>query len=192
MERGFVSDRSRIANLSSTATQMTSLNRGTGDRDPATTSDVQNAAPPSMTMKRGYHIRIVLNPANITRPSTSSQLPDSFIPASLFQPLPSHSAKSSLRRNTLSRTPTLRADYRTGPLSIDWIDFDHMGSVIHKSSERGTQAKYPAEKADLLRSGTSRSSGSHLRTSYTEEDWVNQPSRGDCSRLSGWLRQAHG
>ncbi|KAF8817504.1 BRCA1-associated protein [Phlegmacium glaucopus] len=85
---------------------------------------------------RGYHIRIVLNP--------SKQLPsDSFVPASLFQPLPSHSHKSTLRRNTLSR-PNLNKDYRVGPISIDWIDFDQM--TIHggkKTKEHGNRG--PAE-----------------------------------------------
>ncbi|KAF8909339.1 BRCA1-associated protein 2-domain-containing protein [Gymnopilus junonius] len=82
-------------------------------------------------MRRGYHIRIVLNSENNS---------SSFIPASLFQPLPSHSAKSSLRRNTLSQPK----DYRYGPITIDWIDFDHMGTVLHSNKDRG-RAKGPAE-----------------------------------------------
>ena len=93
----------------------------------------------------GYHIQIVLNPEN--SPGTSLQPhPDSFIPASLFQPLPSHSPKSSLRRDTLSR-PILNKDYRTGPIRIDWIDFERMSSILHggkKVKEHGRGAKLPS------------------------------------------------
>ncbi|KDR80572.1 hypothetical protein GALMADRAFT_240888 [Galerina marginata CBS 339.88] len=83
-------------------------------------------------MRLGYHIRIVLNPSN-----------HSFIPASLFQPLPSHSKKSSQRRNTLSGPPAQTKDYRFGPITIDWIDFDHMGSILHSKDK--DRAKGPAE-----------------------------------------------
>ncbi|KAF8967694.1 hypothetical protein BDZ97DRAFT_1656175 [Flammula alnicola] len=103
-------------------------------------------------MNRGYHIRIVLNPESSTTRPSSSQTPESFIPASLFQPLPSHSSKSTLRRNTLSRgIPVLGppaskkdSDYRLGPISLDWIDFDHMGSVIHSGKDKG-RGRGPAE-----------------------------------------------
>lgn len=84
---------------------------------------------------RGYHIRIVLNPENSSRASPT----DPFIPASLFQPLPSHSPKSTLRRNTLPR-PNLNKDYRLGPITIDWTDFDQMTSILHsgkKAKEHG-------------------------------------------------------
>ena len=86
----------------------------------------------------GYHIQIVLNPENSSRPQ-----PDSFIPAALFQPLPSHSPKSTLRRDTLSQ-PILNKDYRTGPIRIDWIDFEQMSSVLHsgkKVKEHGRGVK---------------------------------------------------
>jgi hypothetical protein len=88
----------------------------------------------------GYHIQIVLNP-----PRTSHQPhPDSFIPASLFQPLPNHSSKSTLlRRDTLSRS-NLNKDYRTGPIRIDWIDFEQMSSILHggkKAKEHGRGVK---------------------------------------------------
>lgn len=81
-------------------------------------------------MHRGYHIRITLCPQN------PASTPESFIPASLFQPLPSHSTKSSVRRNTLSRTTTETKDYRTGPITLDWTDFDHMTSVMHSAKDR--------------------------------------------------------
>ncbi|PPR03194.1 hypothetical protein CVT26_008042 [Gymnopilus dilepis] len=88
-------------------------------------------------MRRGYHIRIVLNPEHKS---------NSFIPASLFQPLPSHSAKSTVRRNTLSRPlPHQTKDYRYGPITIDWIDFDHMGTVLNSSKDKAGRARGPAE-----------------------------------------------
>ncbi|KAF9480521.1 zf-UBP-domain-containing protein [Pholiota conissans] len=98
-------------------------------------------------MNRGYHIRIVLNPENTPTASSSSSsslTPESFIPASLFQPLPNHSPKSSLRRNTLSRPPKPQQDYRLGPISVDWIDLDHMGTVVHTSKDKG-RGRGPAE-----------------------------------------------
>ena len=87
----------------------------------------------------GYHIQIVLNPEN----SLHQPHPDSFIPASLFQPLPSHSPKSTHRRDTLSR-PILNKDYRTGPIRVDWIDFEEMSLILHggkKAKEHGRGAK---------------------------------------------------
>jgi hypothetical protein len=90
----------------------------------------------------GYHIQIVLNP-----PRTLHQPhPDSFIPASLFQPLPNHSPKSTLRRDTLSR-PNFNKDYRTGPIRVDWIDFEQMSSILHggkKVKEHGRGVKLPS------------------------------------------------
>ena len=87
----------------------------------------------------GYHIQIVLNP-----PRTLHQPhPDSFIPASLFQPLPNHPPKSTLRRDTLSR-PNLNKDYRTGPIRVDWIDFEQMSLILHggkKVKEHGRGVK---------------------------------------------------
>ena len=91
------------------------------------------------SLMRGYHIQIVLNP-----PRTFHQPhPDSFVPASLFQPLPSHSPKSTLRRDTLSRA-NLNKDYRTGPISIDWIDFEQMSSILHagKRAKEGRGVKF--------------------------------------------------
>lgn len=78
-------------------------------------------------MDRGYHIRIVLNPES-TSPSTSS-----FTPASLFQPLPNHPPKLH-RRNTHSLPSVEEQDYRLGPISIDWVDFDIMGSMLHSTA----------------------------------------------------------
>ena len=88
----------------------------------------------------GYHIQIVLNPENSSRTFHQSH-PDSFIPASLFQPLPNNPPK--LRRDTLSRS-NLNRDYRTGPIRIDWIDFEQMSPILHggkKVKEHGRGVK---------------------------------------------------
>ncbi|KAH9888935.1 zf-UBP-domain-containing protein [Cubamyces lactineus] len=112
---------------------------------------------------RGYHIRITL-PAPSTlasqatsssykqtssiasgshsrtgsvNTSSSSSYNDTFIPASLFQTLPSHSQKSTgARRNTLSiystekRAQTReRTDYRLGSIRIEWVDLSHMDAT---------------------------------------------------------------
>ncbi|KAH9479491.1 RING finger protein ETP1-like protein [Psilocybe cubensis] len=92
-------------------------------------------------MRRGYHIRISLDP----EPKTlRTNLPDLFIPATLFQPLPSHSAKSTVRRNTLSRPIQKKKDYRFGPIAIDWVDFDHMRPMMLSAKER-PRSRGPAE-----------------------------------------------
>ncbi|PPQ90742.1 hypothetical protein CVT25_010131 [Psilocybe cyanescens] len=92
-------------------------------------------------MRRDYHIRISLNP----KPTTSRQsLPESFIPATLFQPLPSHSSKSTVRRNAPSRLLPKTKDYRFGPIAIDWVDFDHMGSMMLSAKDK-IRSKGPAE-----------------------------------------------
>ncbi len=102
-------------------------------------------------MKRGYHIRIVLNPES----DPSSKKP--FVPASLFQPLPNHSPKSSIRRNTFSRPSAENKDYRLGPITIDWVDFDYM-SILHSASgkEKGRGRGEYVATYDLLRDATQR------------------------------------
>lgn len=92
-------------------------------------------------MRGGYHIRIsVLKP--IPTPSTSSSYKQShldtstFIPTSLFHSLPPHPPKSTARRYTVhharpqilgaSEEKNESADYRFGPLRVDWVDFDNM------------------------------------------------------------------
>ena len=87
---------------------------------------------------RGYHIRISLQPKHSDR-SLLAHNSDIFIPTAIFQRLPNHPPKSSLRRNTLSKAPADTRDYRLGPICLDWIDFDNMSSVINtgKEKERG-------------------------------------------------------
>ena len=125
-------------------------------------------------MRRGYHIRIVLNPEHKS---------NSFIPASLFQPLPSHSAKSTVRRNTLSRPlPPQTKDYRYGPITIDWIDFDHMGTVLNSSKDKAGRARGKFDDTEISgptsRLAPRRSSRSHLCSAHPEQDRDDQPSRG--------------
>ncbi|KAF9054431.1 hypothetical protein BJ165DRAFT_1565151 [Panaeolus papilionaceus] len=98
-------------------------------------------------MRRGYHIRIIVNPEK-----SSNRGLDSFIPASLFQHLPSHSYKSSLRRNTLSKPLPKNTDYRRGPISLDWTDFDHMSATA--SGKEKSQAKGHAEAAFVTHTHT--------------------------------------
>ncbi|KAI0820359.1 zf-UBP-domain-containing protein [Trametes gibbosa] len=104
---------------------------------------------------RGYHICISLvSPSASSSASTSASHKQTtsisfassthqdgrgsgtpFVPHYLFQQLPSHTSKSGTRRNTLSvyHTPPekepqsqRRADYRLGPIRVDWVDFSHM------------------------------------------------------------------
>lgn len=92
-------------------------------------------------MRGGYHIRISLTKP-VLSPSSSSSYKQShldtstFVPTSLFQPLPTHPPKSSARRYTIHH-PRVQAagspdesnehrDYRFGPVRLDWVDFDTM------------------------------------------------------------------
>ncbi|OBZ74261.1 RING finger protein ETP1 [Grifola frondosa] len=93
---------------------------------------------------QGYHIRISLHCPSSSSSSTStsyhhpsaiSSTPSNiFIPASLFQQLPSHSPKSTARRNTLSAyhhssvsvSQSERRDYRFGAIRVDWVDLPDM------------------------------------------------------------------
>jgi BRCA1-associated protein len=71
---------------------------------------------------RGYHVRIVLH-----LPPSKSQKTDAFIPLSLWQPLPTHPRKSTLRRNATFNPR--RKDYRLGPIALDWADIDNMAAT---------------------------------------------------------------
>jgi hypothetical protein len=92
---------------------------------------------------RGYHIQIVIhsNPPL----SSSSLFPntDTFIPTSIFQHLPAQPPKHTARRHALFNPK--HKDYRYGPIRLDWIDFDNMGTVAVNGKEkehgRGTQGQ---------------------------------------------------
>jgi hypothetical protein len=72
---------------------------------------------------RGYHIRISLQ--------RSQQYP--YIPSSLFDKLPSHNTRQTRRKNAVINQQN--ADYRFGPIRIDWADL-HM-SNLKKEKKRG-------------------------------------------------------
>lgn len=118
---------------------------------------------------RGYHIRITLDRPSPATPSTSlsyastsmlsSSNITSFVPKSLFEPLPSHSLKSTTRRNTVSihRTyshssiqPAPHRDYRYGPIRIDWADLAEMDVSITKKSGVGKDRGMVVFRPSLL------------------------------------------
>jgi len=144
------------------------------------------------SMKPGYHIRIVLN-----HPSSSNQATNSFIPATLFQPLPSHSPQSTLRRNTHSHPEVPTTDYRQGPISVDWMDFDHMGSVTHSGKDkdrgRGNEISLHVSLAFLtdMNCPLLRTCSSHFRPPHSQEIRNYQPFRGHRSCFPRWFQQTH-
>ncbi|KAI0705156.1 BRCA1-associated protein 2-domain-containing protein [Cytidiella melzeri] len=123
-------------------------------------------------MPEGYHIRIsVTNPEPAAFISTSSSFKQThlqascstFIPTSLFQPLPAHPQKAVSRRYTIhhprstSKEESTRIadsveynskkDYRFGPLRVDWVDFDTMDL---EGLKKGSAGK---EKESLIHRG---------------------------------------
>ena len=118
-------------------------------------------------MKGGYHIRLsVTKPTNHTTPTSASYQrshldTSTFVPSSLFEPLPAHPPKPTGRRYTFhhpreavqpaepSEEEPERKDYRLGPLRVDWVDFDDMdvngvsrrGSVKDKGQSRKGECK---------------------------------------------------
>ncbi len=80
---------------------------------------------------RAYHVRIVLH----LPPSKSQKTKtDAFIPLSLWQPLPTHTRKSTARRNA-TFNPRGK-DYRLGPIALDWVDLDNMTATPFPSQGR--------------------------------------------------------
>ncbi|KAF6761578.1 hypothetical protein DFP72DRAFT_803728 [Ephemerocybe angulata] len=75
---------------------------------------------------RGYHIRITLQP--------TSQ--DDFVPASLFQHLPDHSNSPEAPKANSDK------DYRLGPITVNWMDFDE--GLPFSAKDKG-RIKGPAE-----------------------------------------------
>ncbi|PBK99385.1 zf-UBP-domain-containing protein [Armillaria gallica] len=61
---------------------------------------------------RGYHIRIIV--------SLKKDSPDTTVPPSFFQHLPSHKPNSTSRRNATFNP--WNKDYRFGPIRLDWSD----------------------------------------------------------------------
>ena len=111
-------------------------------------------------MKGGYHIFISVDKqlastsasASYTQRSEATQ--DQYIPNSLFEHLPPHSAKSSQRRNTLHNSSKQawrngepskslnHSDYRLGPIHVDWVDFEKsfpMESPVNRKASIGKE-----------------------------------------------------
>ncbi|KAI6044246.1 hypothetical protein EDC04DRAFT_2940482 [Pisolithus marmoratus] len=78
-------------------------------------------------MKRGYHIRITVHRKVEISQSHPHTVIDTFVPETLFQRLPSHPPKSTLRKNAVFNAA--RKDYRYGPIRLDWTEFEHMSST---------------------------------------------------------------
>ena len=79
---------------------------------------------------RAYHVRIALQRTS----SSKSKQTDTFIPLSLWQPLPTHAHKSTTRRNATFNP--YGKDYRFGPIALDWVDLDNMTPVPFVSEGR--------------------------------------------------------
>lgn len=84
---------------------------------------------------RGYHIRI-----RVHRKQESSKA-EELIPGYLFSRLPAQKPKPTQRLCTPAETP--KNDYRFGPIRIDWMDIENVGSSIghakkNKDQTRGT------------------------------------------------------
>ncbi|KAH9852054.1 zf-UBP-domain-containing protein [Lenzites betulinus] len=163
---------------------------------------------------RGYHIRISLlfSSASSSSASTSAShkpttsissiRPDGggsstpFVPRYLFQQLPSHANKSGTRRNTLSvyHTPaekepqsSYRADYRLGPIRLDWVDFSHMDDAggfmtVSAGKEREKRRGEPATATFVPRSksgSTNLPEGVvHIYRQYPNSSFADAAQRG--------------
>ena len=117
-------------------------------------------------MRGGYHIRIsVTKPTSSASTSTSYQPshldPPTFVPASVFQPLPAHPPKLTARRYTIhnsrgksqsihsSQESFEHRDYRFGPLRVDWVDFDDM-DLNGSNRVSHSRDKNHGEKGELV------------------------------------------
>ncbi|KAJ7576881.1 hypothetical protein C8J56DRAFT_971837 [Mycena floridula] len=77
---------------------------------------------------RGYHLKIALK-------SNKSANTDTFVPDSLFQALPAHKPRSTVRQN--STYNPRNKDYRFGPIRIDWADMSKPSAGKEKDPGRG-------------------------------------------------------
>lgn len=106
-------------------------------------------------MPGGYHLRISLDVPTDNPPTTPSSFKQRAIssqgqihvPKSLFDPLPAHTPKSTVRRNTFhdsrqtasvshSSFDQQHRDYRFGPLTVEWIDFESMDSTNYSTGKK--------------------------------------------------------
>src|SRR5579863_2938717 len=114
-------------------------------------------------MTRAYHVRIVIS-------SSKFEQPDTFIPVSLWQPLPAHPRRSTARRNA-TFNPRGK-DYRFGPIALDWIDLDDMAPSLFVSKGRADPkgmytANFYVTKAEAK--PVFRASRCHLRPSESHQ-----------------------
>lgn len=83
---------------------------------------------------RGYHIRI-----SVQRKASSTQSSSSYsTPGSVFVKLPAHTPKLTARRNATFNPR--HKDYRLGPISLDWWDFEMSEKTAGKAREYGRGA----------------------------------------------------
>lgn len=144
-------------------------------------------------MKRGYHIKITLNHQPSARSYSSAagkKESQTFIPASLFQPLPGHhhgptsSRFSSANQRNFGRSLSEQdKDYRFGPISVDWVDFDRMGSLGSLSASTSGGSKEKGRRGqpgahllvfNLFLTNLSRSSRGYIHSSYAQEIRIHQ------------------
>ena len=113
-------------------------------------------------MRGGYHIRISLTkppPQDLASPSSSFTNQSSsvsrnaqYTPRSLFEPLPTHPSPPYGRRKAVHHSRSFSfhnsgsalkseeslKDYRFGPLSIDWVDFEAQVKLSSEAPESPT------------------------------------------------------
>lgn len=92
---------------------------------------------------RGYHIRIALQ-----LPSSNLQPSDSFTPSRLFQPLPPHKPKPTVRKNALFNPN--HKDYRFGPIRLDWTDFEDMSKAPYSTVVKEREPRHGAPSPLLV------------------------------------------
>ncbi|KAG8220885.1 BRCA1-associated protein 2-domain-containing protein [Butyriboletus roseoflavus] len=83
-------------------------------------------------MRGYYRIRIVVQRKAETSQSHTPVV-DTFLPKSVFERLPSQSARPTSRRNAIFNPA--HKDYRFGPIRLDWIDFENMSVYTGKTNE---------------------------------------------------------
>ena len=124
-------------------------------------------------MTRAYHVRIVLQ----RTPSSKSEPLDTFIPVSLWQPLPTHPYRSTARRNATFNPRG--QDYRLGPLALDWIDLDNMDSSLFVSKGRmDTKGAFTAARCTekkRLSSYSGPAVATYVPQSHTKSGSTNLP-----------------
>lgn len=94
---------------------------------------------------RSYHVRIVVNAPDDQQ---------AFAPRDLFQRLPSHSPKQTIRRSATANFEN--KDYRLGPLRVDWADFHLMEVPIAPNTSSGKRREqgHASARFTPLRNGS--------------------------------------